>query len=99
MGIAEPAKRATMPRIAKARRTKGFDEVEKGYSLVAGAPRRCAACSASARRTAASMISSAWASKHGMTSNSLVAPGAMRIRAPRTVRAPVHPPDMERCIS
>ena len=99
MGIAaEPAKRATMPRIAKARRTKGFDEVEKGYSLASARAEamRCLQCVCPSNGACDLQRLGV---EHGMTSNSLVAPGA-RIRALEPqYEHPFIRRDMERCIS
>ncbi len=92
MGIAaEPAKRATMPKIGKARRTAGFDEVEKGYSLAAARAEamRCLQCVCPSQRRLRAAEAGRRARRSRPTTSCV---RGARVRSGRAAaRAPVHP--------
>ena len=99
MGIAaDEAKRATMPRIGKARRTGTFDEVEKGYSLAA-ARAEAARCLQCVCPSLGDCELQRLGVEHEITTNDLVVPGA-RVRSvePRHEH-PFIQRDMDRCIA
>ena len=99
MGIAaEPTKRATMPRVGKARRTAGFDEVEKGYSLAAARAEamRCLQCVCPSN---GSCELQRLGVEYGVTSNDLVAPGARVRSVEPQYEHPFIRRAMDRCIA
>jgi len=99
MGIAaEPAKRTTMPRVGKARRTTVFDEVDKGYSLAA-ARNEASRCLQCVCPSSGDCDLQKLGVEHGVTSNDLVAPGA-RIRSVEPqYEHPFIRRDMDRCVA
>jgi formate dehydrogenase major subunit len=95
---AEPAKRTTMPTVARAKRTTGFDEVEKGFSLAAAKAEaeRCLQCVCPSN---GSCDLQKLGVEYQITENELVVPGG-RVRdvTPRHEH-PFIERDMNRCIA